>query len=1366
MTASHYGILTSYDHNVQSWKNYKSRITQWFIANNITSTSDAQGVKRRAILLSALAEGTFQLASDLALPKDVQDVPYEDIIKLLDDHFTPKRLGFGERSTFYNATQNPDESFSQWAARLRGLTAYCNFSNVEEALRDKFVMGLLPGREREKLFAQDLTDLTLAKAVKLAEAIRCARTTASTSTSTSRTPALCVGNEEQLFKINNNAANAGQVMKKCLVCGRFNHPSSKCRFANYTCKKCNKKGHLQKMCGKVNFVSIESVDENGDDGEIFNIQSKYGEPMVESVKVSGIPLNFEIDSGSAVSVIADNIYNTYFKNTPLLRTGKKLCTYVGNQMNCAGYIRVPVTYLGQTYNLNIYVICGGGPPLLGRDFISSFKLSFAQCNFLNCSEKIMRSLQSLYPEVFSNELGTFKKCKIKLQLKPGSQPIFFKARPVAFALKDKIDTELDRLTELGILKPVEHSDYASPIVPVLKRNGAIRICADYSVSINKQLIIEQYPLPSIQELFTKLYGGQQFSKIDLSMAYNQFVLDDDSQHITCINTHRGLYKYTRMVFGMSSAPSIFQRAMDCLLSGMEGVLCLLDDILITGVDYKQHVERLQAVFCRLRDAGLVVQKDKCEFFKEQINYLGYTIDKAGLKKSEEKVKAMLQAPVPNNVMKLQSFLGLVNYYRNFIPNASSILSPLYDLLKKGVKWTWSQIHDNSFNTIKKYLASEQVLAHFNPKNNVILTVDASPNGLGAILSQLDTNGVERPISFASRTLNSAEKKYSQIQKEATAIIFGVRRFHQYLYGRSEPFILRTDHKPLISIFGPYKGIPEVSANRLQRYALFLSGYNYRIEYVSSNNNCADFLSRASLPNAETGGGALSVSRKTDDCNLSVGTFARLSDPASYIHFVLDGSFPITRNDLRIATDSDETLAQVKNYVMQGWPKKISETNLRSYYLCRTQLAYEDGCLMRGHKIVLPEKLRSKILSELHKSHLGIVKTKAEARSRFWFPGIDASIEGMIGSCLICTQLRSSPPQAPMSPWKYPPQPFYRIHLDFLGPLHGSMYLVIVDAYTKWVEVFNTPATSNAVVEKLYEYVSRFGLPHTIVTDNATTFTSDSFKTFCTQNGVIHLTSPAYHPASNGQAESYVKIVKKGIKSCILSCENVTESKLKLFQYLYDYRNSIHSTTLISPAQLVYGRTLRSRLDLLNKPPISSTNLNATVQNKQCSQIKHHGGKNKKTFKIDEQVLFKMFLNNTKYIWRRGTIIQHIGKVMYLVKDILSKKNVKKHKNQLMCYRGIRSNNQDNWDCDIELPDIMSTDVSPSDVSHAAGVESEPDQMVAASNQDGGEGDPSGSPSHDASAVGGSLGSAVVERGNPSSRLLLRSLPKLDYRSFF
>lgn len=1359
------GTLTSFDHVIHSWHTYKCRINQWFIANDVKET------KKRAVLLSSFTEGTYKLAADLALPKEIQEVPYDEIITLLDNHFTPKKKGFSDRYTFYSAVQSEGETFSQWAARLRGLTADCKFSNIEEVLRDRFLMGMLPGPEREKLFAQDIAEVTLAKAVELADSMRNARAVigvaASAAAVSEAAPAA------HLFKIAEKSIRASVNKVQCKVCGLKNHFTSECRYSKYKCKKCNEKGHLRRMCTKINFMENQGTDEGlDDDGEFFNIRSHSGEPLTTVVLVEGLHLKFQIDSGSAVTAISVSDYKNNFSNVPLSHSNKRLYSYTGTHINCLGVVRLKFTYENMIHPLNVYVIYNGGPPLLGRDFIAKFNLQMLPIHFCNKTNNFLEKLQSQYPAVFSDNLGKFKLHKVKLNMKINSKPIFIKARPVPYALKEKVNTEINRLIEQGILKPVSYAEYASPIVPVLKRNGSIRLCADYSITINKQLNVDHYPLPTAQELFTKLHGGRLFSKLDLSQAYSQFELDDESQRYTCINTHRGLFRYTRLVFGLACAPAIFQRAMESILSGIDGVLCMLDDILISSENYDQNVERLHLVLKRLQDVGLTVQKDKCEFFKDEVDYLGYTIDKYGLRKSLKKVEAIMKAPIPNNVNKLQSFLGLVNYYRNFVPNASSLLSPLYNLLQKKREWSWNREHQEAFTAIKTCLSTDKVLAHFNPRARVILTVDASPTGLGAVLSQVDTDGVERPVSFASRTLNKAEKNYAQIQKEATAIIFGVRRFHQYLYGRSEPFILRTDHKPLLSIFSPDHGIPEVSANRLQRYALFLSAYNYKIEYIRSADNIADYLSRASVCTPE--------STEADDKDRNV------EDRASYVNFVIDSSLPITRSRLINETRKDRILSKVKYFILNGWPPKMKEIEFKPFYLCRFELAYENECIMRGHKIVIPETLRKTILLELHKSHLGVCKTKAEARSRFWFPDLDKAIENLIATCDICNQLRPMPPRTGLAVWPFPPSPFYRVHIDFLGPISNVTYFVVVDAYSKWVEVYKMSSmSSSAVILRLQDFISRFGLPDTLVSDNGTAFVSEEFKSFCNSNGISHVTSPAYHPASNGQAESYVKIIKKGIKASLLSNKRADLQHAALLKYLFDYRNSIHSTTGSSPAQLVFGRKLRSRLDiLLPTSPSPSSPLADQVRNKQCLQSKYYGGSKETCFNPGDNVLYKRPHTSNLSTWGKGTVVEKKGKVTYLIKDLSNSKLFKKHKNQL--YKSSESNrhfNGSSYNGHLDLYDLPKSQVETTsnqeesngavDSPRASQMESSSSagQSFSASNSPREEeGEKSRSPSptedeifHEASESHSSTEPPTKIR--KSLRRSIRKLPVIDYKPY-
>ncbi|CAK1597918.1 unnamed protein product [Parnassius mnemosyne] len=865
-----------------------------------------------------------------------------------------------------------------------------------------------------------------------------------------------------------------------------------------------------------------------------------------------------------------------------------MCLYNGHKIDPLGYITVETSYNNSTKLIKYFVVKNGGPPILGRDFMTAFNFVITtKLNYIR-NDSELHKLLNKYSALWRDELGAFNNFKVSLQLKANAVPKFFKPRTVPFALRDKVEQELNRLVHLGILVPINYSQYATPIVPVLKDNGQVKIAGDFSITLNKDLIIEKYPLPRIEEVFAKIGGGEHYSKIDLKNAYNQFVLDDASQELTAINTHKGLFKYTRLVYGLSSGPAIFQRSMETLLSGIDGVSIWLDDICVTGLDRNSHMQRLSKVLDRLCKAGLRLQKDKCQFFRESVRYLGYVISKTGLRTCPDKVRAILSAPEPNNVTEVKRFLGVVNYYRNFIPNASSVLSPLHELLRKDAKWEWGKRQRQSVAAIRRELASERVLAHFEPAAQLVLAVDAGPTGLGAVLSQRAEDGIERPLAYASRSLTSSKRNYSQIQKEATAIIFGVRRFHQYLYGREDPFILKTDHRPLVSIFNPKTGIPVTTALRLQRYSVILSAYNYVVQYVSSGNNIvADYFSRAPVK---------CVNESSNDIDTN-------DIDTHYAVRFLDASSPATSaRDVAQTTERDRTIKTVLRYMQHGWPRKLKCKSILPYFHCKSDLQYENGCLFRGHRIVIPLGLRDRMLRELRDSHLGITKTKCNARSRMWWPGIDRDIERWIGSCATCASVRAAPPRDPPAPWPPSTAPWQRVHIDYMT-VGQRVYLVIVDSYSKWIECLfmHNGTSSNALITKLKGVFSNFGIPNVLVSDNDVKINSLEFQTFSSSNGIKYMTSPIYHPPSNGQAENSVRTCKKMLK-CIL-IDNLPLHKVHdmLLGYLFNYRNTVHCTTGETPAKLMFGRNLRSRLDLIL--PLKNHNSNSlTAAGKRSFEI--------------------------------------------------------------------------------------------------------------------------------------------------------------------
>ena len=436
--------------------------------------------------------------------------------------------------------------------------------------------------------------------------------------------------------------------------------------------------------------------------------------------------------------------------------------------------------------------------------------------------------------MFDGGLGTIKGVTAHLKLKANATPKFFKPRPVPFALKEKIAEELKRLERLGVLEKVEFSDWASPIVPVLKPDGTVRICGDYKVTINPELDLPEYPMPTAEELFTQLNGGEKFSKLDLSSAYQQVLLDEESKQYVTINTHLGLFRYTRLPFGVAASPAVFQQTMDSIMSGLNGVGGILDALIVTGSNDKEHFRNLESTLKRLHSMGVKLKQSKCVFMKPSVEYFAFVVDRHGIHPSPRKVQAIQEVPVPENPMELKSFLGLVNYYRKFIPDMSTLVNPLNRLLAHDVPWGWTQDCQEAFQKLKEALLNSPLLAHYDPNQPVRLAVDTPSYGLGAVLSHVSDDGEERPIAYASRTLSSSEQNYAMIEKEALAIVFGIKKFHQYLFGRR--FTLLTDHRPLTLLLGPKRGIPVLAASRLQRWSIQLSAYQYDIEYRASKNH--------------------------------------------------------------------------------------------------------------------------------------------------------------------------------------------------------------------------------------------------------------------------------------------------------------------------------------------------------------------------------------------------------------------------------------------------------------------------------------------------------------------------------------------------
>lgn len=1256
--------------------------------------NDIKSDHKVATLITLVGENTYNLMCDLCAPSNPEDITFTELVNLIKNHLEPQRSVYAEREIFRERKQKAGESIADFLQQLKHLASSCNFGvNLEENLCEQLVIGLANVEIKSRLLADKA--LNYKKAVELALGLEAAEKHVERVSGRNSFGGACSGfnsmdvgsgggeTGEGLHAVRQARArvhgaahgpvhgavhgpvhgSAPRPTTSCWRCGK-SHQADKCRFKQYTCDTCKAKGHLKVMCKASNKGSGRShnyMDEDSE-SEMYNIRavSTGDKPYFVDVKIGNNILKCELDTGSKISAINETVYRAMFSEYEIFYDDIRLCSYSGSRIEPIGFIVVNAS-IDNVYieNLQFYVIKNGSRPLLGRNWIRRFNINELCMNTMESKDdyrnRFIHELKKDYPSVFENKLGECKK-QIRLQL-ADCNPVFIRARSVPIALKTAVEKEIRRLEQEGSIYQVEHSEYGTPIVPVVKPSGDIRICGDYKMTINPKLQMDHYPLPRIDELFAALSGGEEYSKIDLTTAYMQVPLHPDSQACTTISTHVGSYAFKRTPYGLSCVPEKFQKIMEETLRGLPNTVVFLDDICVTGKDRETHKKNLRAVIERLAGMGLTVKLNKCNFLQESVSYLGFIIDKHGLHPDMSKVEAIVRAPRPTNVTQLKAFLGLINYYGKFVPNLSTLLHPLYALLKKDQAWEWSTNCEHAFSEVKTILASDKVLCHYDASLPLVLSVDSSAYGIGAVLAHAYPDGSERPISCASRTLTDAEINYSQLDKEALAIMYGVQKHHQYIYGRS--FTLKTDHKPLVFIFGPKGGIPQTAASRLQRWAAKLAAYDFKIKYVASKcNGNADALSRLPLE-----GVALDAERQGQG----------MTGTLHYLSF-LNESLPVSDREIAMETKKDDLLSRIYNYVMFGWPGSVTQEDEKPFYFRRAELYIEQGCILYKYRVVIPIKLQKRVLRELHEGHLGVVKMKSIARNFVFWANIDKDIEVVGQNCEACRSVRDAPPRTTLHPWEFPAAPWQRLHADF-GQFNGKYYIIVVDAHSKWVEAEEIRSISayDTIIffRKLF---AKFGLPVQLVTDNGPPFQGQDFKEFCQKNLIRHTTSSPYRPQGNGAAENSVKVVKKTIKKAVQEGEDINTS---LCRFLLQYRNCEHATTGVPPAVALLGRRLRSRLDALRP---STADRVAAAQEKQRQYV----GGTVRQFEKGQQVLTRDYTRNSNK-WQEGNIEEKTGPVSYKV--AFKNGNVcRRHADQILPLKHSRFM----WDSEVSTGPTAST----------------------------------------------------------------------------
>ena len=1161
----------------QRWTKWKKSFNYFLAASGVTEEA-----RKKALLLHLVGSETQDIFDTLTPASD----SFQDALKALSDHFEPKKNVTFERSVFHRATQNQNETIEQYVTRLRQLSLHCEYGEeTDNNIRDQVITSCRSSKLRNKLLTE--TELTLEKTTRIAKTMESADHF--TKTIEEKTNSIG-GDSEKAYKLNrsrqrqHNYTPSRPSPTQCTRCGAKGHLAKDCRRSrNSTCNKCGKKGHFSSMCFsrsdsnnrtpttptsrhyrsnqqrsnnqqqnptqrqnqhiQKQQVNQTMIDENSDE-DIYAFQvGKHN--ATYQIEINNTKTNVIIDSGSTINIIDKTAYENISPKPQLLSTKTRIFPYQSQQpLSIKGVFHADITANNITVQDKIYVVNGNYGSLLGKTTAEKLdvlrigpppQVRTLKINQPEIPQSTYEIIQQ-YSEVFQG-VGLLKNFKLKLHIDPSVTPVQQPIRRIPFHTKEKVSSELKRLLELDIIEKVdEPTTWLSPVVPVRKSNGGTRLCLDMR-QVNQAIIRERHVIPKIEDILTELHGAKYFTKIDMREGYHQILLDESSRHLTTFATHEGLFRYKRLIYGISTGFECFQKQVEMAITGCKAKN-ISDDVLIWGSSLEDLNQNFAQVLERLKQRGLKLNLAKCIFAVQKVTFAGHIISSEGISPDPAKISAINNLKEPTNLSEIKSFLGMINYCNRFIPDFSTVTAPIRQLTKKNAEFKWDKPQQEAFSTLKALLTDAPVLAFYDPNAETNILVDASPYGLGAILTQKQ-QGEFKPIAYGSRALTETESRYSQTEREALAVIWACQHFHYYVYDSS--FTVTTDHKPLEVLLSPKSNPPP----RIQRWILRLQAYNVTVKYAPGANNPADYLSR----------------------NPQVINYIDDNPADQYINHIIQDAVPksIDLNDIIKYSQQDNIIQQVLNSLKtNNWDKQ-----LKPFYQIRHELSSKDNILLKQHQIVIPKELRPKILQIAHQQHQSIVKTKNMLREKVWWPTINHDVENLIRTCHACQV--NTPPSSKCQPLHMTPIPannWEYLALDLKGPLPtGESIMALIDYRSRYpiASILKSTTTSN-IIDKLEACFTMFGYPHEIITDNGPQFISSEFDQYLKQRKIIHRETSTYWPSANGEVERFNRTLVKMIK-CAMT-ENKDWRK-ELQNFLLAYRTTPHSATNFAPADLFF-----------------------------------------------------------------------------------------------------------------------------------------------------------------------------------------------------
>lgn len=1136
----------------ENWRRFKQRFELYL------SAIDADGKEDRvkaSMFLHVIGDEALEVYNNFVF-EEGDKMKLDKILQRFEAYCIPKRNVTYERHRFFTCVQKQGETIDQYVTELRNRSKTCEFGELTDSLiKDRIVCGIPDSALRERLLREQ--ELNLEKALVLCRAAETVKSQVKELVSENCT----VDALKKQVRKSSNAQKDKRLTggtrdppdssrKQCHRCGT-QHLPRKCPAYGKNCNECGKPNHYARCCksekkrSQVHAVNENEVEEFYIDMVSQNVQ-KQKDWMIP-LQVQNETIQFKLDTGAQVNVISESVYNE-LKPRPKLHDAKvKVTGYAGTDIPVKGKCLARVTYKETVHILLFIVVPKEVQAILG----------LVACEKLNLVKRVLvieSGLENDYNSMMQEYRDLFK----GLGCLPGEHtiridktvpPVIHPCRKVPFALRHELKAELDRMEDLGVIQKIdEPTEWVSSLVIVDKKNGKLRICLDPR-DLNKAIKREHFKLPTREEIMAQFANAKYFSKLDASSGFWQLKLDETSSKLCTFNTPFARYRFLRLPFGIASAPEVYHKTIHLVYEHIEGVDTSMDDIIIWGATKEEHDSRLRRVLEATRNANLKLNRDKCLLGVSELTFVGDIVSSKGIRPDPMKVSAIENMPRPQCKKDVQRFMGMINYMGKFIPNLSEKIAPLRWLTEKKNEWDWNQEQEKAWQQLKKVLTEEPVLRFYDPARPMKISSDASKTGLGAVLLQKYEEDWQ-PVAYASRSMTGAETRYAQIEKELLSITFASERFHQFIAGQTVS--VETDHKPLIALFlKPLNDCPL----RIQRLMIKLQRYTLNVSYIPGKfMYTADTLSRAVDPKAPA------INKTAEEVQAYVN-MVTLSLP------VADAKMQLIREE----TEKDQTLKQLKQVVLTGWPQVRQQcvSDIQEYWNCRAELTVVDDMIYKGSKIVIPKSLQKMMLEKVHEGHLGMEKCKRRAREVMFWPRINKEISDLVSLCQTCLKYRPRNPSEPLMPHPVPQRPYQKVGAD-LFTCNNKDFLIVTDYYSLYPEVCGLSSTSaENVITCMKSIFSRHGIPTEVFTDNGPQFSCASFKTFSDAWDFVHTTSSPHFPQSNGLAEKSVGIVKKLMRKA-------KDSRSDFYKALLVYR----STPLecgYSPSQLLMGRRIRSNL---------------------------------------------------------------------------------------------------------------------------------------------------------------------------------------------